>query len=102
MAFCIIAFLGTLEKGNNNAIWRCSFSPGGCSEGARKGGADTFHHQVGGLSLRNYMISRCSHRNDEMLRERAERKARPRSLVHQAAMEEDNHEGEEPVEVREE
>ena len=37
-----------------------------------------------------------------MLRERAERKARPRSLVHQAAMEEDNHEGEEPVEVREE
>ena len=53
-------------------------------------------------SLRNYIISCCSHRNDEMLRERAERKARPRSLVHQAAMEEDNHEGEEPVEVREE
>ena len=52
--------------------------------------------------FRNYIISRCSHRNDEMLRERAERKARPRSLVHQAAMEEDNHEGEEPVEVREE
>ena len=37
----------TFEKGDN----RCSFSPGGCSEGARKGGADTFHHQVGGLSL---------------------------------------------------
>ena len=53
-------------------------------------------------SLRNYLISLCSHRNDEMLRERAERKARPRSLVHQAAMEEDNHEGEEHVEVREE
>ena len=56
--------------------------------------------------FRNYLllsiISCCSHRNDEMLRERAERKARPRSLVHQAAMEEDNHEGEEHVEVREE
>ena len=50
MAFCVIAFLGNLEKGDNNAIWRFSFSPGGCSEGARKGGADTFHHQVGGLS----------------------------------------------------
>ena len=53
--------------------------------------------------LRNYIILLLfENRNDEMLRERAERKARPRSLVHQAAMEEDNHEGEEPVEVREE
>ena len=54
MAFCVIAFLGNLEKGDNNAIWRFSFSPGGCSEGARKGGADTFHHQVGCL-LKNYI-----------------------------------------------